>query len=170
MKRLVPIFGLLVISAITVFVFYPQWHQKHLNKSLLEATASNNVDEVKRLIQDGADVNSHIDLNWTPLMQASFNGNAEVVQILVDKGAKLEPKQPTGNSALYEAAMQGRPECVKILLAKGANPNVRTRFQSALGAAESMRRVRMTSSQPLRHPTIAEMDEVIAMMTHAGAK
>ena len=171
MKRFTPIFCLLGVLIVAGSLIYPRWHQQNLNAALLQAVATDNGGEATFLIEDGADVNSHGPLNWTPLMQAAMNGNAPIVQMLVSKGAQLEPKQPTGNTALYVAAQQGRPDCVKILLDKGADPNVSTSLgHSVLDVAESMRRVRMGSSQPLRHPTVADMDGIIAALKRAGAK
>ena len=74
MKRFIPIFCLIGVLVVAGALIYPRWHQRNLDAALLQAVAANNGGEATFLVEDGADVNSHGPLNWTPLMQAAMNG------------------------------------------------------------------------------------------------
>jgi ankyrin repeat protein len=56
--------------------------------SLMAAVRADNTEEVKKLIDKGADVNSCTMLNgWSVLHYAAMNGNVEIVQALLNAGA-----------------------------------------------------------------------------------
>ena len=61
----------------------------NLNQELLEAACEGNVNEVKRLIVDGADVNASDDYGWTALMIAAGCGHTETCEMLIAKGADV---------------------------------------------------------------------------------
>ena len=87
---------------------------------------------VKRLIEEGTNVNETVHDGWdrylspqrTPLMVACDKGFTEIVSLLVDKGADVNVKDKWKRTALMFACQGGYTEIVNILLEKGADTNV----------------------------------------------
>ena len=92
-----------------------------------------NVNEARRLINRGADVNyvhrfvqEGMEMSITALGNAAFGGHANVVTVLIEKGANVNKKEPCyGFTALHVAAQSGRREAALRLLDHGADVNAK---------------------------------------------
>ena len=100
------------------------------DEDLTIAAMHGNIDAVKSLIKEGADINA---CGWyhTPLIAASRYGHTEIVQLLLNKGADPNVACDDGNTALITAcdewrATRSRCEIVKLLIKAGANVNQAT--------------------------------------------
>lgn len=104
---------------------------KALNKQLLKAVSKNELDEVQRLIESGADIESQAGffyLRQTPLGIASFNGNLDVVKYLLDKGANVNVLDSARATPLYNAVRYSKSvDIVRLLMQRGADPNIEDR-------------------------------------------
>lgn len=109
-----------------------------MNTSLLTAAKEGNLDEAKKALDKGADVNHVSEKGSTALMIASMNGHLEVVKLLVSKGADVN--KITNTSALVSAATLGHYEVVKYLLNHGADVNQKVGERTALKAAVTFER------------------------------
>lgn len=87
---------------------------------LHRAAASGDVEDVKRLLAEGAAVDAKNTRSETPLYQAVRAGSIPVLAILLEKGASPNARV-SGFSALHLAAQTGNAEAAKLLLDKGAN-------------------------------------------------
>ena len=102
-------------------------------KALFQSAESGDYAEVKRLIEEGADVNAHYKYGmsvktWSPaLMAASHRGHQEIVKLLIEAGADVNALDNYGNgyTALMYASLYGHTEVVKLLIEEGADVNVR---------------------------------------------
>jgi ankyrin repeat protein len=106
-----------------------------LNKSLLQATADGNIDEVKSLLSQGADVNVRDTFGQTALHHAIVKGHEKIVELLINRGSNIDAKDNAGRTPLHYAAgagglygvrdwaQAGDPNIVRILFDKGANIN-----------------------------------------------
>ena len=97
-------------------------------RSLQEAAACGNVEELKSLIAQGADVNGREDvlLLYTPLYHAAKNGHKEMVDLLLAKGAQVDVRRGfSGGTPLGYAAEEGHKEIAELLIAHGADVNAR---------------------------------------------
>ncbi len=90
-----------------------------LGKDLLKSAMKGDVDTVKNLVGQGADVNSSTNKGLTPLILASLKGHKEVSDFLINKNADINAKDARGMTALMAASKQGHIEAVKLLLDKG---------------------------------------------------
>ncbi len=89
--------------------------QSEETKILIKAAASGNYSEVKRLIEEGADVNARDRVGETALMGASWNGHTEVVKLLIEAEADINAQDNWGHTALKLASKEGHTEIVKLL-------------------------------------------------------
>ena len=81
------------------------------------------VDEIRSLLDQGANVNA-VDANGvTLLIAASYNGQVEIVRLLLAKGAQVDKAEGSGFTPLHIASQQGHTEIVKLLLDKNAQVN-----------------------------------------------
>ena len=61
--------------------------------------------KVRRLVQDGHDVNAYDKSGWTPLLRAAYHGDVEVARELIRANADVQLKvRGSGRSVLYTAA------------------------------------------------------------------
>ena len=98
-----------------------------LSDKLDKAVSENDVDAVKRLLSQGADVNRS-PFAFPPLATAASHGRTELAKMLIAAGAKVNAIESlSGGTALFWAAFNGHAEAVKLLLEKGADPNLKTK-------------------------------------------
>lgn len=97
------------------------------NQNLLQAAFRGDLEEVKRLLNGGADINTHDNYGRTALLRAADQGHLEVVNVLLDKGADLNTKDNRGETALIAAVRKHHSEVANVLLGKGV-------YQEDLGA------------------------------------
>ncbi|MFC1652087.1 ankyrin repeat domain-containing protein [Planctomycetota bacterium] len=84
------------------------------------AAASGDIDTVKRLLSQGADINARGDYQATPLMTAAGNGHEDIVKILLENGAAINLLGSGNQTALVVAKRRKHIEIVNILRQYGA--------------------------------------------------
>jgi ankyrin repeat protein len=95
--------------------------QKEPTKSLHQAAADGDVEQVKSLIEEGADINAKGERDNTPLCRAVKSGNMEVIQLLVKTGADVN----AGNwPPLCVAVDEDNIPIAKYLIDNGANIDI----------------------------------------------
>jgi len=105
------------------------------DQHLMAAVNDDNVEEVRRLIASGADieerfprVNGFID-GHTPLLVAARDGHSEIVGILLEAGANVNAVEPVfGAVPLHKAVYNGHAGITRAL---AAHPGVDLDFQGA---------------------------------------
>ena len=91
------------------------------NEQLAEAAQRGQLDEVKKLLQSRADLESRNEFSKrTPLHWAANNGHRDVVQLLLEKNAEIETKNVSASTPLHLAAEEGQRDVVQLLLEKKA--------------------------------------------------
>jgi len=86
-----------------------------MENNLIKLTIKNDIEGVKKLIADGADINIQSNEGDTALIIASYRGYTEIVKILFEEGADINIQSNEGDTALTDAEKQGHVEIVKIL-------------------------------------------------------
>jgi ankyrin repeat protein len=113
---------------------------------LFEAAGSGDIDRVRTLLEQGADVNAAQGDGMSALHNAARAGNATVAELLIENGANVEAKTRIGeHRPLHVASASGRSAVVAILVAAGADVNALTstgatplHFAAASGSADSV--------------------------------
>jgi ankyrin repeat protein len=126
--------------------------------ALAEAARKGDAAVVKKLLDDGVDVNTKFRYGATALSYACDRGHLDVVKLLVERGADVHVKDTfygaTPLSWAVRPAMGHKPQhvdVVRLLLAKGGF------------AAEEL-------SNALDAATGAKQQEIVALLQRAGAK
>jgi len=88
--------------------------------SVLVAVRYRLMEEIKKLIERGADVNAKDNEGQTPLYAAIWSGDANMVELLLDKGANIEIKDSYGQTPLDVAVRYSQKDILKLLVARGA--------------------------------------------------
>ncbi len=102
-------------------------YEKLLSRSLSEClvieiySENINLEKIKNLIDQKADVNYKFASGITPFIHACIVGNVKIVQILLDHNADVNIQTKYGSTALKSAFYSGKIEIVNILIANGAD-------------------------------------------------
>lgn len=122
-------------------------NKEDLSNKLIDAVKEGDLQLVRELIKQGADVNLEIKAKIgyqylykvTPLWIAVHMNHTEIVQTLLENGAKdslevpylgggeiagIELEDPEGTTPLFEASFNNNDEMVKLLLNAGAKDNI----------------------------------------------
>jgi len=86
------------------------------DEDLLDATERGDIDEVRKLLDEGANPNSKGYFRSTPLHNATKRENREVVQLLLEKRADPNAEDHRKWIPLHYAAVAGYDEIVQLLL------------------------------------------------------
>lgn len=89
-------------------------------KRLREAANSNDIDTVRKLLQDDTDPCAADDKGRTALHFSSCNGNESIVQLLLSHGADPNQRDSLGNTPLHLAACTNHVPVITTLLRGGA--------------------------------------------------
>jgi ankyrin repeat protein len=91
--------------------------------AMIIAASTGNLPVLKRLIDDGLDVDHHDFTGNTPLIHAARYARVEMVDYLLQRGADVNASTHWGTTALKEAVRKGSREVTQALLDAGADVN-----------------------------------------------
>ncbi|MCJ1316835.1 hypothetical protein MMC15_002156 [Xylographa vitiligo] len=101
--------------AISIRKYLTKQERSRLDSSIANAVQSNDLERVKVLVSEGADVNALVFNQWPCLHRAALLGSPDIVSFLLDNGA--DPgHEALQDRPLWWAANGGYPDIVKILL------------------------------------------------------
>ena len=95
--------------------------QAQLDAALRDAAWANDVEQARRLIASGANVNAKDRGGQTAIMWAAAEGHADVVKLLIDAQSEFQEPLPSGFTPLLFACRAGHVETAKALIAAGAD-------------------------------------------------
>jgi ankyrin repeat protein len=113
-----------------------------IQKQLSAAIASETIEEVRSLLEKGADANGVDDLGWTPLMNAAEAENIEILKLLLEHGADINKKNEAGETPLHIAVDIAIDGAHQVGGAPGDEPIESIVFLLEQGAAIDARNVK----------------------------
>lgn len=90
-------------------------------KALHDAVLDNDMDQVQKALDDGADVNGKDEAGFTPLFHAVQRGQYQITSLLINRGANVNATDTMGNTPLHFAASAGNVEMCRALVNAGAS-------------------------------------------------
>jgi ankyrin repeat protein len=115
------------LCLLLALVFVAIGCQKKPTESLHRFAGEGDIEKVRSLITQGADVNAKDKDSITPLHYAAKKGHTDVAEFLVSKGAEVNIKSYTDSTPLYFAAAKGHKGVAVLLIAKGADVNAKNK-------------------------------------------
>lgn len=97
---------------------------RKLNERLMNAVKNNQREEVKFLLNAGADVNAKDVYGSTPLHFATNYARSHIMELLVEYGADVNAQDKNGITKLMQVCSYGDIEMAGYLLEHGANPMI----------------------------------------------
>lgn len=88
------------------------------------AIKNNDLDQVKKLLDNGADVNIKYLFSFTPLHKAASSSHKDIAELLIAYGANINAQCDSGWTALHWASHFGNENILKILLDNGADISI----------------------------------------------
>ncbi|HKP67762.1 MAG TPA: ankyrin repeat domain-containing protein [Pyrinomonadaceae bacterium] len=116
-----------------------------LQRRLAAAAWAGDVPEIKRSIDEGANVNGGAYQSLSALTSASDQGKDDAVKLLLELGADVNRVEGVGNTALKSAVSFGHLSTARILLDAGADVCEKTE-SSALQRRVSTYSLKLTPS------------------------
>ncbi len=95
--------------------------KKDLNSKLFYAVEQGNIDEVKELVKNGANIYTREASGKKPIHIAAKKGYKNIVEFFLNEGISINDTNQSGWTSLHYAAFSGELEVAKLLVAKGAN-------------------------------------------------
>ncbi|HON10737.1 MAG TPA: ankyrin repeat domain-containing protein [Chitinispirillaceae bacterium] len=99
--------------------------------SLIRSSAKGDLASVKKLVNEGADINAADANGRTALIEAAWGGHNELVKFLIEKKADVNAADNSGYTALMRAAEEGHNTVVANLIKAGANVNCKGKVRGA---------------------------------------
>jgi ankyrin repeat protein len=104
---------------------------KAFRNGLQNAALANDIDKIKRFLQQGANIDQLGGENGTAIQAAARKGHVATARFLLDQGAKATVEGGKYGNALAAAAANNHLELVHMLLAAGCNPSMKSRHKTA---------------------------------------
>lgn len=92
---------------------------------MIVAASVGNISILRKMIEEGADVNYKDTDGWSALSEATLAGQLEVLRLLIDSHVDVNLKHQQGWTALMVAAQKNQIQAAQLLLKAGADPKIR---------------------------------------------
>jgi beta-lactamase regulating signal transducer with metallopeptidase domain len=102
----------------------PRRKVRALDRALYEAANEGDLEQVKELVQAGANPSAKVDGDGSPLIGAARSRRIEITRYLLDQGADPNGTVEGDGSPLISAAQSGSLATVQVLVERGADVNL----------------------------------------------
>ncbi|HEY3389506.1 MAG TPA: serine hydrolase, partial [Prolixibacteraceae bacterium] len=127
----------------------------NLSKLLIESAGRGNMDNVKLLTANGADINAKNEMGLTAYQNASITGRESVLNYLKEKGAKTDDPIPPFDKLvtnIFRSAQIGTTSGASVLVSK----NGEIIYEKSFGYADVGNKVPVTSDTKFRIGSITK--------------
>lgn len=87
--------------------------------ALIRAAEAGDARQIRRLIEDGANINAADAHGWNALMKAAKNHHLKAVAELITSGISLQAETRNGWNALSIAVKAGSPQIIALIASSG---------------------------------------------------
>lgn len=103
--------------------FYDQsLSEIEFQRGIWQATLDNDLSRVKKLLNNGCDINSTDSSGYTALHYAARNNHIDIVRFLISNGACVNcTTRAGGETPLHRAAYMGNLEIIQLLVSNGGS-------------------------------------------------
>ncbi|XP_061163994.1 ankyrin repeat and SOCS box protein 8-like [Saccostrea echinata] len=146
-----------------------KWTQESLQRLLADAiTHQLPLDDIKLILDGGADINGMVTKGLRPLHYATFVNSSECVQFLINNGASVNLTDDVGYTPLHICSRKGYTDVMKILIENGATIN----FCSAEDGEvrESSRSLGYLTLEPLNIAIDQNHTDCVQLLLQNGAR
>ena len=122
MKKIIML-GLIFLS----IFFMIRNSEENIDEELIEAVASDDIKEVKRLIKKGANVNARHEIFEMSVLHFAMKSGSEseaIVHLLIENGADLNALDGSGRTVLYSALLVHQNGLAEVLIKSGADIDI----------------------------------------------
>jgi ankyrin repeat protein len=99
---------------------------EELNNELFKAIKEGNLENVKKTLEQGADVNAQDDKRNPALVISISKSKYEIVKLLIEKGADINIKDEDSDTSLIKASRHGYTDITHLLIINGADVNAKS--------------------------------------------
>lgn len=104
---------------------YEALHHKSLDELLIDAVKNNDVEKVRVLLNNRAEVNGHDENGRPPLFIAASEGFGDIAKLLIEHHAHVNDNDLLGEPIIHIAAKNGFQGICRDLIEHGANANAK---------------------------------------------
>lgn len=87
--------------------------------ALIRAAETGDARQIRRLLEDGANINAADAHGWNALMKAAKNHHLKAVAELITSGVNLQAETRNGWNALSIAVKAGSPQIIALIASAG---------------------------------------------------
>jgi len=99
--------------------------QRELDVALRVAAEVGKLEEIRSLLDRGANINAVDAGKVTPLHYASHFGHHQCVELLLDRGANINAAGGGLWTPLHLASSKGHHQCIELLIDRGADKSIK---------------------------------------------
>lgn len=128
MQLLLLLFSFVVFNACEPAIIEPSTSKMQQQQNIIESVKKNDITAVKKLLSNGADVNTQDKSGRSLLLIATIQQQAEMAKLLVTHSADVNLQADNLDSPFLYAGASGQTALVKLFLANGARFDLFNRY------------------------------------------
>lgn len=101
---------------------------QNMNRELIEYAEQGNTEQVRQLLQSGADINATDEQGRTAVMAATYHNHVGTVEALIQAGADINIRDHQRNNVFLYAGAEGMMEILRLAIEADADVMLTNRY------------------------------------------
>uniref|UniRef100_UPI00403F275A ankyrin repeat domain-containing protein n=1 Tax=Paenibacillus sp. FSL W7-1279 TaxID=2921697 RepID=UPI00403F275A len=101
---------------------------QNMNRELIEYAEQGNTEQVRQLLQSGADINATDEQGRTAVMAATYHNHVGTVEALIQAGADINIRDHQRNNVFLYAGAEGMMEILRLAIEADADVTLTNRY------------------------------------------
>lgn len=102
--------------------------EEKVNEQLFQAVKQGDTNFVKKLIENGANINAQNSNGQTATMIATYHNDVKTAKVLIEAGADVNIRDQMKNNPFLYAGAEGLIDILKLTIKAGADPTITNRY------------------------------------------